>query len=264
VPLWLKLKNFVSIFVILAIAQAARAQDETLEQKKKELVTPPRPTRGAARVSGDAAYPPLPGRARNHLRGGRRRIQIGGGYFSEKWFSMGSADILLGPYDRSREEKIKTDYNGSGFTVWSGYDFSRDGLRGKSGGYGLAVAAKYFELQGRSVSKSPPHEEADGSSTYIDNYVARIRSISVIPALYFAWIKKERPSGNAPELLVTRVEGFLLMLGVGYPIDANYSAKFKEYSEDASGSSETEKTMKQSGSMNGRTYVVSFTTLLGV
>jgi len=64
---------------------------------------------------------------------------------------------------------------------------------------------------GRSIGLSSSKDGAD----VIDKYVMRVTNYSVCPSIFFAWLnEKSRPTGNTPDLLTTKIEGYLLNIGI--------------------------------------------------
>lgn len=198
----------------------------------------------------------------NELLGNAAEVQLGSGYLSQSWYLLGTLDILLGPYEPTRDRQLNVDYVGTGLTIWTGFSAQTMDLRSSEGGYGFALGLSYADMVGRAVGrnrKDSGERQADGQPLeedkgLIDTYAMRITNFSLLPAIFFSWLDPARPQGNSPELLATRVEGYLLTLGVAMPLQVSYQAKYETFD----GESHTE-----TGQLRGYSIMASLTALLG-
>lgn len=196
------------------------------------------------------------GNGTDELLGNSAAIQIGTGSVSGSWYTIASLDILLGPYERALQDQLNVDYQGTGFTVWTGFSAQTLDLRSSAGGYGFALGLSYADTVGRSIGanrkdsgKGTPEDEKR-----IGNYNIRITNFSLLPGIFFSWLSPGRPEGNTPDLLATRTEGYILTLGVAVPLLVSYSTKY----ETLDGKSEDE-----SGQLRGYGVLITLTSLLG-
>ena len=196
----------------------------------------------------------LEGEDSNELTGTAGLLQFGGGFLGERFAFLGSANLILGPYEEVRSEDIKTDFGGTGFTAWTYYAVGMD-LRHPKGSYGFCLGLDYTDMVGRSVSKS-----ASKDDRVLDNYVIRSAIFSVIPGFFFAWLEPARPKGNTPELLATRIEGYVLTIAYSYPLIADYKVKYTT----AEPNGNNEQSFRSSGDLKGYAVIVGFGFLLGV
>ena len=187
----------------------------------------------------------------NELLGNSGAIQLGTGYISASWYSDVSLDILLGPYEPTREKQLNVDYVGTGLTAFAGFSAQTKNLRSAEGGYGFALGLSYADSVGRSVGRN---RKEGRSSDLIDNYSMRVTAFSLIPAIFFSWLREARPNGNTPELLETRVEGYFLTIGMAMPLLSSYSAKY----DKRDGEPVTEK-----GQLRGYSLVITLKAMLG-
>lgn len=194
----------------------------------------------------------------NEILGNSAAVALGGGYIEEEWYVNLSLDIILGPYEPTRNRQLNVDYQGTGLTIWWGYSAQTLDLRSAEGGYGFALGLGYADTVGRSFGKNR-RESKDANdpenAELIESYVMRVTNFSLLPAIFFSWLSPGRKHGNAPELLMTRVEGYVLTLGMAMPLLATYKA---EYSTKAGGENTSE-----SGRLRGYQMLVSLTAMLG-
>lgn len=189
----------------------------------------------------------------SNLNGGSVMVQIGRGYIGTRWFGHGSVDIISGPYQTPQRSKPKLDHSGTGFSTLWGYNLNEGGIRKEGGSFGLSLGLSYADIVGRSTDTY-----SSGNET-VEQFVMRVSNFAVMPGLFYAWLEKARPNGNKPEYLVTRIEGYLLNLGVAVPFLATQTTKYQSYTPTKpEGTAES-----QSGRMNGYSIVLNLTTLLG-
>lgn len=227
----------------------------------------------------------LVGSEGNDLVGNAATVQLGTGYISESWYFMGSLDILLGPQEPTRDGEVKVDHVGTGGTVWLGFSAQALNLRSPAGGYGFALGLSYADSVGRAVGRSnqaiteslaSPTAEgsaSNASSVSIENYLIRTTNFALLPAIFFSWLQPARPSGNTPDLLKTRLEGYLLTIGVGMPLVAFYQAQYDirnpqlDIADDPPAAAEEEVSdfirITERGSLRGYSILVTLTALLG-
>ncbi len=200
----------------------------------------------------------------NELLGNAGAIQLGTGWIANSWYSDVSLDILLGPYEPTRDKQLNVDYVGTGLTAFAGFSAQTKNLRSAEGGYGFALGLSYADTVGRSIGRN---RKEGSSSDLIDNYTMRVTNFSLIPAIFFSWLKEARPKGNTPELLETRVEGYFLTIGMAMPLLSSYSAKYDKRgsdeasSEEDSGDGVEEKDEK--GQLRGYSIMVALKSMLG-
>jgi hypothetical protein len=196
------------------------------------------------------------GNGRDEFLGNSAAVQIGNGSVAKSWYSLGSLDILLGPYEPALGDQLSVDYQGTGLTMWTGFSAQTLDLRSEAGGYGFALGLSYADIVGRSIGKN---KKDDGSAdpdngARIGAYTMRVTNFSLLPGIFFSWLSPARPSGNAPELLATRTEGYILTLSAAMPLLVSYSAKF----ERLDGEQESD-----SGRLRGYSVLVTLMSLLG-
>lgn len=141
-------------------------------------------------------------------------VSLGAGYIAKSWLFNASFDILLGPYEPTRQGAYNVDFYGTGATLWTGFSAQTLDLRSPAGGYGFALGLSYADMVGRSA-------EATGGSP---EYTMRVNHLSLVPGLFFSWLEPARPRGNTPDLLKTRLEGEILSLGMSMPLLSTFNA----------------------------------------
>lgn len=197
----------------------------------------------------------------DELIGNSAAVQLGTGYIADKWYTSVSLDIILGPYEPVRNKELNTDFVGTGLTWFTGISAQTQNLRSPAGGYGFALGLNYADIVGRTNSSRNRDSRAgnrDESGETIDNYIMRVNRFSMIPAIFFSWLQGARPAGNSPDLLTTRLEGYLLTIGAAIPIITTYSSRYT-VRDNASTSREE----KDSGQLRGYSVLCSLTAFLG-
>ena len=215
-----------------------------------------------------------------NLLGSSSEVQLGWGYISTHWYSSISLDVISGPFQATHQDSLTLDFSGTGFTGIIGYSAEKGNLRTTEGSYGFALGFSYTDIIGRPVSNRL--EIRDGSQ--VDQFTMRVNNFSIFPSIFFCWLLPERRLGNTPELLKTRLEGYILTIGIGVPLRANYKANINRTliaetdestteDSDSTNSSDTQDTAPSDnekisesikGGLKGNTIVISFTALLGV
>ena len=191
------------------------------------------------------------------LVGNSGAVQVGYAYLSDSWYADLSFDLLLGPYEPAKDKQLDVDYLGTGFTLWLGASAQAANLRSSAGGYGFALGISYADLVGHSIGRNhlDVGDGADVRPDLIDDYVLTVTDLSLQPAIFFAWLGPPRPRGNAPDLLATRVEGYILTVGASVPLNAAFKAT--THTKGASQSS------SDSGALQGYSILVSLKAMLG-
>ena len=206
-----------------------------------------------------------------HLVGSSLVVQLGRGYVGENWYGSVSLDIISGPYEPVQRDAQTLDYLGTGFTVWWGYNAEPVNIRTDKGNYGFSLGLSYADIVGRTVGQRRYTREAQGvaGTEVVDDYVMRITNFSLIPAVFFCWLTEPRPLNNRPENLRTRIEGYLLTIGVATPLMATYQVKYKSTNLPEKYDSSKDKapvptSQSKHGRLKGYSIVLSFTAMLGV
>lgn len=199
----------------------------------------------------------------NEVVGNSGAVQLGTGRVGESWFGLLSLDIHMGPYEPALDDQLNVDFQGTGLTLWTGFSAQTLDLRSAAGGYGFALGLSYADIVGRSIGAN--HKDSrrrDGSgkpagedAELIDNYTMRVTNFSLLPAIFFSWLKPGRLAGNSPELLSTRGEGYVLTIGVAMPIMVSYQAKYELL--DGTPQNDT-------GQLRGYSVLLNLTSLLGI
>ncbi len=199
----------------------------------------------------------LKGSNNHQLIGPSTAIQIGFGHIAEDWLAIVSADILQGPYQPTYDSQLQVDYSGFGISAWTGLSAQKANLRSPEGGYGFALGLSYGTLKGLMVGRNRLDSGNGTASTrgLVDSYTMTLSKLTLIPGVFFSWLTNARPHGNTPDLLKTRIEGYVLMVGAATPMFATYTAAYTKG---------TNTEQRDSGSLSGYSITVNFTALLGV
>jgi hypothetical protein len=200
----------------------------------------------------------------HELIGNAGKVQLGTGWIHPRWYGLVSLDVALGPYEPTYGGQHVVDYVGTGLTTWLGFSAQTLDLRSKDGGYGFALGLSYGDIVGRSTGRNLRDAGGERNPDLVDDYTMHVTDFSLMPAVFFSWLRPARPAGNTPELLATRVEGYVLTLGMEMPLLVTYQAKFqtRERKKD-DGSIEPAHAETASGQLRGYSILVALTALLG-
>jgi hypothetical protein len=202
----------------------------------------------------------------DELIGNSAAVQLGTGYIADKWYTSLSLDIILGPYEPVRNKELNTDFVGTGLTWFTGISAQTQNLRSPAGGYGFALGLSYADIVGRTVSsRNKDTRSGTGESgETIDNYIMRVNRFSMIPAIFFSWLQGPRPAGNSPDLLTTRLEGYLMTIGVAIPLITTYSSRYNvRNNAPTTEAVSTTREEKDSGQLRGYSVLCGITAFLG-
>lgn len=212
-----------------------------------------------------------------NLLGGGNTINLGYGYISHNWFLNFSIDIYSGPYQAPNQQASKLDFSGTGFSVTLNHSAENTSIRSFEGNYGFSIGLSYTDIVGRAPGERRQTLE-DQSTRTVDKYVMRANNFTLVPGIFFAWLEKSRPPGNSPELLKTRLEGYLLSLGFALPLRARYTVRYDQINtveatsgEDEGVDSDVDTTelpgltsVKEKGHLSGYAVLIAFTAFLGI
>lgn len=184
------------------------------------------------------------------LTGFRSTSQLGWGHLGETWYGFVSLDILAGPYETAQQSKLLVDYAGTGVSAGIALSADNQSLRTKEGNYGFLLSLHYADITGRSIKTAAGSASSVGE---ISNLQARVQNFSILPAIFFCWLQPARPRGNTPELLMTRIEGYFLSIGLSTPFQANYAVSYQKDNEIIS----------NKVTLRGYSAIISLTALIG-
>src|SRR5690606_38917285 len=92
---------------------------------------------------------------------------------------------------------------------------------------GFALGLSYADMVGRSIGKNRKETgHPVSNSELVDDYTMRVTNFSLLPAVFFSWLEEARPRGNTPELLTTRLDGYMLTIGIAMPLLISYQASY--------------------------------------
>jgi len=192
----------------------------------------------------------------NELIGNSGELQIGGGYVATHWYYTISADIIQGPYEPTYQRQLNVEYSGYGATMWSAFSAQNVDLRSIEGGYGFALGVSYATTTGymNGRNRLDSGKNTNDDRRLVGEYKMHVNNLSLLPAIFFSWLSPSRPAGNTPDLLATRVEGYVLLIGAAAPILTTY---------DAIGTSSDGIAHHDHGNLNGYSLLISLQALLG-
>lgn len=131
-----------------------------------------------------------------------------------RWLFDTNLQLISGPNNKQR---MKVDFSGTGFSVRSAYSVS--GPFRPSAAFGPSLTASYQFLSG----KNPTDYANEVNGQTITSWSIKTRSFILTPALYYRSFKAARNVTNDPNYLTTRVEGWMVSLGVSIPAYLEYS-----------------------------------------
>lgn len=185
----------------------------------------------------------------NHVLGVSSVVQLGRGYIGDTWFATGAVEFISGPFQSPEQQNLVVDFSGTGFSTWIGFSAENQNLRTEAGNYGFLLGLNYSDIIGRSVGDRVTNE----GGTTTSNWVMRVNNFTIFPSIFFTWLKPPREKGNSPELLLTRIEGYLLKIGIAAPLQIRYKVKYDE----------NERKIVRKGELEGYTVMITFSTLFG-
>ena len=182
----------------------------------------------------------------------------------DSWMS-GRFHILAGPFDMARNSSFDADYSGTSIDIEYGSAFPGTSLRSGSSPF-WAIATGYLDLNGRNIGGNRKNngDPNDAKNYYLEqDFKTNFGGVIVTPAVGWQWARAERPSGNEPELLTTRVESAYLRLGAMIPVysRARIDVVKREQTDDLS-QSPTQHTT--TGTMRGYSMTLSTGVWLGI
>lgn len=149
-------------------------------------------------------------------------INIGFVWIEDSWWAKGGMHLPLGPNSQRYPDSPPLDNEGYGVSAIFGKSLSGS-LRKDSGDYGLELGVESFELSARSFRRQVLN---DGSAT--DSWIVKTRWVAITPAIFATFLRPARPQGNAPEWLMTRIEGYRIALGVVVPVQKSWDLRYKQ------------------------------------
>ena len=234
----------ITLWLLTSFTFSARAEDMT---SASDEIQPPNKTAWTLSLGG--AQHNIKSGDGDHLIGGAFAVGLGYHYVDTNWFAGGRFDFLTGPFQSTKQQGLTVDFYGTGLDMVVGFSAENKDIRSYQGGYGFLLGMSYFDTIGRSVGEKVTQQD----DVTISNWVMRVNNFSIYPAIFFAWLEEARPVGNSPDLLVTRIEGYFLTIGISVPLQTEYRVRF-----DADGV-----TQNSEGNLNGYSILVNFTTLFG-
>lgn len=193
-------------------------------------------------------------------------MRFGAGYVHRKSLQFLNLDIHVGPFHAEQSDVAAIDFSGTGMTYQFGYTFADQGMRGPTGSYGVSVGLAYFDVVGRSIGKSQqqiaqsrnPSDRQDQNFTFNRNHVIHVSGFMITTGLFYSDLKTARPSGNTPELLSTRFEGFIATLGWAFPVYSTHNSTYERVTTSGDVSPVSERDSLQGGAL-----MMTITGLLG-
>jgi hypothetical protein len=189
----------------------------------------------------------------------------GYGRIRQNAWILGRFHFLAGPWDTARNGAFDADFYGSGLDVEYGTAFPGTELRSGSTPI-LTVAAGYMDLSGRNIggNRKTTGNPEDRDNYYLEqDFKAGFGTVYLMPGAGWSWTKPARPTGNEPELLVTRVESAYMKLSATIPV---YSRARVEVTKRSSTDSlnQSPRLHSTSGMIRGYSLVLATGVWLGI
>ena len=213
----------------------------------------------------------------NEVVGNSVHMGMSGLYLSKVWFVSVTGEMITGPHEPVRKRQLDVGFQGAGGSLLWGYSAQDIDIRFHDGGYGFSLGLMYWDIVGRMVGENRRAVDWDlglQNRGLISQYTMRANNLVLMPGIFFTWLKPERLPGRTPKELETRIEGYLLNIGIAFPISSSYHARYvrnislpvRDYEEGSSVEPGDlfESPSLDRGNMDGFTLMVSWTMLLGV
>ncbi|MFK7873570.1 MAG: hypothetical protein AB8C84_10490 [Oligoflexales bacterium] len=213
----------------------------------------------------------------NEIIGNSLHTAMSGVYLSQSWFLSLGGMMIIGPHEPMRGQQLGVDFQGAGGSVLWGYSAQDIDLRHRDGGYGFSLGMTYWDTVGRKIGENHRLQgwKSDTRNRgFISQYHIRSNTLALMPGVFFSWLKPERLQGKSPAELETRIEGYVLNIGIVFPLSARYRTRSTHLMSQslrnrASGSQVevgdlVEIDSSARGNMDGFSLVVSWTALFGV
>ncbi len=182
----------------------------------------------------------------------------------DSWMS-GRFHFLGGPGNTARGGAFDADYGGTGIDIEYGSSFPGTSLRSGSSPF-WAISTGYMDLNGRNIGGNRKNngDPDDPKNYYLEqDFKTSFGAVIITPACGWQWAKAERPSGNEPELLVTRVESAYIRIGAAIPVYSRARVEvIKRESSDSISQSPTQHTT--TGSIRGYSVIATTGVWLGI
>jgi hypothetical protein len=182
----------------------------------------------------------------------------------DSWAS-GRIHFLAGPWDMTRNASFDADYSGTAIDVEYGAAIPGTSLRSGSSPF-WAVAAGYMDLNGRNIGANRKNngDPNDPKNFYLEqDFKTNFGALTLTPAIGWQWARADRPSGNEPELLATRIESAFVRLGAMIPVYSRARVEvIKRDQTDALSQSPSQHTT--TGTMRGYSLIASTGVWLGI
>lgn len=198
-------------------------------------------------VGSEASYVLIESEDEVKLEGFSNNINIGiaSSYF-DKWLVEFRVHFVSGP---NEQQSLKVDYTGNSISARASYSFSESFRPAAS--YGSSLAISYQSLTG----ENPLNYSNTVNNENVSSWKLKAKLLKITPSLYYRSFKSKRNITNDPEYLKTRIEGWMISLGISVPVHLEYSLS-KTTDENSS--------MNSSGKLYGYDLLLSGSVFLGI
>ena len=183
---------------------------------------------------------------------------------ANSWLT-GRFHFLAGPWDTARNGAFDADYSGSMIDVEYGTSFPGTDLRRGSVPI-LTISAGYMDLTGKNIGDNRKNngDPNNRSNYYLEqNFKTSLGAVVITPGIGWAWAKPARPTGNEPDLLVTRVESAFAKFGALVPLYSRSRVEIGKR-DQSDPISKSPSTHTSSGHVRGYSFVASAGVWLGI
>jgi hypothetical protein len=179
-------------------------------------------------------------------------VSLGPGYIGKQFIVEGAFDLYVGPFSRALDDSVRVPHRGLGATFNYYYNLRPQELRSSSGNFGMGLSLSYMNISGTNENSVIQDD------LKIDGYNMKFKSILLSPLLFYSSLKEARLDGFSPEYLVTRIEGYMFTLSLGYPVYSRYTVGHSEIVDFRANRH------SKSGKFRGFSIVLGAIVLLGI
>lgn len=190
---------------------------------------------------------------------------LGYGRIHENSWVNASYHFFNGPWESARNHTFDVDSSGSLVDVEYGRAFPGFSLRSNSSPF-LAISGGYLAMSTKNIGSNRKNtiDPNEKSNFYLEqDFKTTVEALVMTPTVGWNWVKPARPSGNEPELLMTRIESSYLKLGAEVPLYSKSRVKvLKRSSSDTLSQTPTQHTT--TGAMTGYSLIMTGGVWLGI
>ncbi len=202
--------------------------------------------------------------SRNLLVGNAMQLQVGYGKLREHTFWESGIGLLVGPFTPNPDLPLLSTSQGFGAYTTMGWIARDQPFRNPHGPViGLQCGLHYIDFTQRSVANTSTQGNIAPYVGMISARSMRVTDLSLYPGFFLSWLPTPpRPDMVHPDSAKTRIEGYWIQIGFGFPLYTRYDERYLDSGMlNADG---TPSQQRHTGALHGYTTTISLTVLLGV